>query len=657
MRFLPIAACPLLALAPSISLAAPSFTQPVAMRDGIELATDVYLPSGQGPFPVVVIRTPYDKAAGQDVGDGLRDGGVATVVQDSRGRFASQGVDCVFRCDGEDGFDTLAWVAEQPWCNGRVVTWGGSALGIAQYMAAVHAPPVLDAMWADVATTTVYQHLFYQNGAFLQSLMETWLDGQGSTFFLQTLADHPLDDGAWDTVETADRFGQVVVPAVHYGGWYDIFTQGTIDAFVGYQHGGGPGAKGKQKLVMGPWTHGVNTVQAGELTYPANAVGVPGGTDQMLVNWLLHYLGLEPNPAAVDAIPTVQYYVMGDVTDATAPGNEWRTADDWPIPAAPIRMHLHPGGVLGESCAPTTGGRTSYVYDPANPSPTKGGANLSIPAGPHDQTEIEARADVVTFTSPLLTEPVEITGRVRAHLWVETDAVDTDVNVRMTDVYPDGRSMLVLDGVQRLGYRNGPAALAPVPAGQPLPVTVDLWSTSIILPAGHRLRVSITSSNAPRFWPNPNDGTTYGGTASPKAASVSILHDEEHPSYLEVPNPGRPDTDVTVCEPQDAGADGPPADGPAEDGGDGSAPDATADALGDAHADAGQVDAGTGDDAATGKDGATSSSPEDDGGCGCRAAGGTRAPSWFLFAAACLALAFRGRSGQQRVHLHRRLHG
>jgi hypothetical protein len=612
MRHPSLAVFVALAFVPSLALAAPSFTQSVAMRDGIELATDVYLPGTQSPFPVVVIRTPYNKVGGQGVGDGLRDAGIATVVQDSRGRFASQGVDCVFRCDGEDGFDTLAWVAQQTWCNGRVVTWGGSALGIAQYMAAVHAPPVLDAMWADVATPTVYQHAFFQNGAFLQSLMETWLAGQGSEFFLQTFAEHPLDDGTWDTVETADRFGKVVVPAVHYGGWYDIFIQGTIDAFVGYQHAGGPGAKGKQKLVMGPWTHGVNTTQAGELTYPSNALGVPGGTDEMLVKWLLHYLGIQPNSADVDAIPAVQYYVMGDVTDPSAPGNVWRTADDWPIPAAPIRMHLQPGGVLGESCPPPSGGRTSYVYDPASPSPTKGGANLSIPAGSFDQSEIEARSDVITFTSPTLTAPMEITGRVRARLWVETDAVDTDVNVRMTDVYPDGRSMLVLDGVQRLGYRNGPSSLVPVPAGQPVPVTVDLWSTSIILQAGHRLRVSITSSNAPRFWPNPNDGTTYGGSASPKVANVSILHDEERASFLEVPNPDRPDTDVTVCDPSDAGVE---ADAFVDAGG---YPDADADA--DTEVDAQQVDAGTHDDAATGKDGGRTSSSEADGGCGCRAA-------------------------------------
>jgi len=210
-----------------------------------------------------------------------------------------------------DGFTTLAWIETQPWCNGRVVSYGGSALGIVQYMAASQTPPVLHAMWADVATPTVYAHAFFQNGAFRQSMMEGWLEAQGSSFFLQDLSAHPLDDGFWDSVQTAAQYDQVAVPTIHMGGWYDIFGQGTIDAFDGYQHHGGPGAAGKQKLVMGPWTHaGFRNVDEGELTYPAVAADPPVSADDMLGAWLLHYLGLNPSSSDVDAIPTVQYYVM-----------------------------------------------------------------------------------------------------------------------------------------------------------------------------------------------------------------------------------------------------------------------------------------------------------------------------------------------------------
>lgn len=599
-------------LASSPCFAAPTSTVAVAMRDGVQLATDVYVPDGPGPFPVVVMRTPYDRASGTGTGDALRDAGVATVVQDMRGRFDSQGTDCIFRCDGDDGFDTLAWVEQQSWCNGRVVTWGGSALGIVQYMAAVHAPPVLDAMWADVATPSAFEHMLFQGGAFRQSMIEGWLQGQGSEFFLQDLAAHPFDDGFYDPVQTSDRFSLVTVPAVHYGGWYDIFGQGTIDAFVGYQHEGGAGAKGKQKLVMGPWTHAINTVAAGELVYPDNASGVPGGSDEMLVTWLLYHLGLNPDPAGVDAIPAVQYYVMGDVGDPGAPGNEWRSANDWPVPAAPVRMHLHPDGTLSESCPSTDGGTTGYSYDPLDPTPTIGGANLLIPAGPMDQSAVEARPDVITFTTPVLTAPMEITGRVKAFLWVETDVVDTDVVVRMTDVHPDGRSMLVLDGVLRLGYRNGAKALAPMTPGEPELVAVDLWSTSIILNAGHRLRVSITSSNAPRFWPNPNDGTTYGQVSNPVVANVAILHDAAHASYIELPDPNRPEDAINVCWQGggDAGMDEPDVSDSGqdvvvmEDGG--------ADGGADGAADGGAAGGGGGGSVTTPKPG------DEDGGCGCR---------------------------------------
>ncbi len=562
-RFLP----PLAGLAVSLIVCAPATAQPtstimVPMRDSVALATDVYLPPGPGPFPVVLIRTPYDKDGALDIGNGLRDAGVATVAQDLRGRFASQGVDCVFLCDGDgalkDGYDTIAWIHEQPWSNGHVVSWGGSALGIVQYMAAPTQPPGLSAMFVMVGTPNVYQDAFYQHGAFRQSLLEGWLQAQGSAFFLDVLAQHPFDDGFYDSVQTANRYGLVDVPAVHVGGWFDIFAQGTIDAFVGYQHHGANGAKGKQKLVMGPWTHaGIGGTQQGELTFPAQAAQPPVSIDDLQVRWLSYYLGLQPDAADVDAIPTVQYYVMGAVDEAGAPGNEWRTATDWPVPAAPVRMYLQPGGKLAEDCPPASGGASTYTYDPANPTPTHGGANLVLPAGPQDQRTIEARSDVLTFSTPPLAQPIEVTGQVRAHLLVDTDAVDTDLVVRLTDVYPDGRSMLILDGIQRLGYRHGPTALEPVPAGQVIEAVVDLWSTSIVFAAGHRIRISVTSSNAPRFWANPNDGTTYRGPSSPIPATVSVHHEASAASYLEIPAPQRDPASIVTCKSpaQDAGAE------------------------------------------------------------------------------------------------------
>lgn len=620
----------------------------VPMRDGVTLATDAYLPSTTGPFPVVLIRTPYGKDAAADIGNGLRDAGVATVAQDTRGRFASGGVDCIFLCDGDgalrDGYDTLAWIAAQAWSNGRVVSWGGSALGIVQYMAAPAQPPGLTAMYVMVGTPNIYQDGFYQHGAFRQALMESWLAGQSSTFFLDVLAAHPLDDGFWDSGQTANRYSLVNVPAIHVGGWFDIFGQGTIDAFVGYQHQGGPGAKGKQKLVMGPWTHaGLGGAQQGQLTYPPQAAQPPVTLDELQLRWLSYYLGLQPSSADVDAIPTVQYYVMGAVGEDGAPGNEWRTADDWPIAAAPVRVHLQPGGALLEDCPDASGGVSAYVYDPANPAPTMGGANLALPAGPEDQRDIEARSDVLTFSTDALSSPVEVTGQVRAHLFVDTNVTDTDVVVRLTDVYPDGRSMLVSDGIQRLGYRNGAKALAPVSPGQLVEAVVDLWSTSMVFAAGHRIRVSVTSSNSPRFWANPNDGSTYRGASAPVPATVSVHHELSAASYVELPVPQRDSATITVCgdPPHDAGTDGgqtpdasspdaaQPQDSSASESGSG------ADAAGAGGSGAG----GTGQGGTGGRPGGSASDGSDSG-CGCRVQpGGSAAPPWSLLALAGLVVA------------------
>lgn len=522
--------------------AQPSATLMVEMRDKVKLATDIYLPSSGGPFPAVLMRTPYGKAGQQALGDGLRDIGIAMVVQDTRGRFDSEGEDCVFRCDGDgelkDGYDTVQWLATKPEFDGHLVSYGGSALGIVQYMNASATPPALDAMWVQVATPSLYDHGMFQDGVFRKELMEMWLQNQGSASFLQEIASHPAGDPFWAPVQTAGSFGDVQVPAVHLGGWYDIFTQGTIDAFVGYQHHGGEGAKGKQKLIIGPWTHGgMGATQQGELNYPANAAQPTPKIDDLLSLWLGHYLGVVPNQAGIDAMPAVSYYVMGDVTDPSAPGNLWRTSDDWPVPASPSRWYLYPTESLSRACPSEGDLKTGYKYDPADPSPTVGGANLNIPAGPMDQSPVEKRQDIALFSSDILSSPVEVTGRVKTHLFVSIDAPDTDLIVRLTDVYPDQRSMLVADGAVRLSARGGNGTHQPVAVGQIVEAVVDLWSTSIVFNKGHRIRISLTSSNSPRFWPNPNDGTSYGQQAQPRPVQVTVHHSAAYPSFLELPDP------------------------------------------------------------------------------------------------------------------------
>lgn len=587
--------------------AQPTATVMVEMRDKVKLATDVYLPSGGGPFPAVMMRTPYGKAGQQALGDGLRDIGIAMIVQDMRGRFDSEGVDCVFRCDGDgdlkDGYDTVQWLATKPEFNGHLVTYGGSALGIVQYLNASASPPALDAMWVQVATPTLYDHGFFLDGVFRKELMEKWLENQGSAFFLQEIVNHPAGDPFWTPIQTSSSFADVQVPAVHLGGWYDIFTQGTIDAFVGYQHQGGSGAKGKQKLIVGPWTHGgMGSTKQGDLTYPDNAAQPDPTINDLLSLWLGHYLGVVPNQAGIDAMPAVLYYVMGDVTDSASPGNQWRTADDWPVPASPSRWYLHPSAALSRACPSDGNLETGYQYNPSDPSPTIGGSNLNIPAGPMDQSPVEQRKDIVLFTSDILSSPVEVTGRVKAHLFVSIDAPDTDVVVRLTDVYPDQRSMLVADGAVRLAARGGNGTHQPVAVGEIVEAIVDLWSTSLVFNKGHRIRISVTSSNSPRFWPNPNDGTSYGQQSQPRPVQVTLHHSAAHPSFIELPDPTLAPVESCVV---DAGIDA-DSGGAAGAGTGGAASDASVPADASAAGAAGRAGGNPGD------------WEDDGGGCGCR---------------------------------------
>lgn len=531
-------------------------TEMVEMRDGARLAVYVYFPeTGSGPWPAVLARTPYGRIPSEELAVALQQNGVVALVQETRGHPPSEGVHCVFRCEGDgdlkDGLDTIEWIGGQPWFDGNLVTHGGSALGIVQYLQAVTTPPHLKAMWVEVATPSLYDEMFFPGGIFSENLIMNWLEGQDALFFLDDLAAHPLADSFWDPVQALHKSAAVNVPAVHIGGWYDIFPQGPIDAFMSYQYGGGPGAAGRQKLVMGPWVHLIRNLDfVGELVYPENALDTPTGLDHLFVVWFLHYLGMAPDQDALDEIPTVQYYTMGDVDDPDAPGNEWRFSDVWPIPAAPVRFHLQPGGLLEEACPSEGGGWSEYTYDPAHPSPTICGPtlDLSLGAGPCDQRAVEARDDVLVFSTSSFEEPFEITGRVKAHLFVSIDTPDTDIAVRMTDVYPDGRSMLIAESASRLAARGTYDSLSFLTPGEIVEAVVDLWSTSIVINAGHRLRISVTSSNWPRLRANPNDGSNLGETSTPMPVNVNLYHDFEHASYLQVMSPDRDSSETVHCE-------------------------------------------------------------------------------------------------------------
>jgi len=518
-------------------------TTMVPMRDGIHLATDVYRPIlRSSPHGTILIRTPYNKDSIGLVGVLGILKGWPIVIQDMRGRGGSEGIDTGFKNDSTDGVDTLRWIINQSWSNGKVVTYGLSALGIVQYCLAGANPSNLTCQYVQVATPNLYANAVYQGGEFRKNLVEDWLSDQESEYLLQEIKDNEnFTLGYWGNVTLDDNWEDVNVPAIHIGGWYDIFCQGTIDAFVGYQHLAGPGARGNSKLIMGPWTHtGFFSRKQGELTYPRNSL------DRFSLRMFRDMVRLYVlnDTDKYSRWPTVSYYVMGDVENASAPGNEWRYADDWPLPAEQVRWYFHNNGQLTTD-QPVSSNPLIFLYDPANPVPTIGGKNLYSPAGPYDQSLVENRSDVLVFTSAILNTPVEATGPVTTRLYVSSDCVDTDFTVKLTDVYPDGRSMLVTDGILRMRNRNCNDHWEFIEPGTIYQVDVDLWSTSYIWNAGHCIRVEVSSSNYPRFLNNPNTAEGIGKNKTYNIASNTVYVDTAHPSCIILPHPLDHETQTT----------------------------------------------------------------------------------------------------------------
>lgn len=500
--------------------------QMVPMRDGVKLATSIFLPQGKGPWPTVLVRTPYGKEL-QSTGNTLwtnRD--FALVIQDCRGTFKSEGDYRPFMTDHVDGYDTIEWIAKQPWSSGKVGMYGASAMGIAANMASMMHPPHLVANFVMVARASLYNQSAFMGGVYRKELNDPWLKRQKAEWVIAETIKHSVYDGFFDLGEMPKHWSDVQVPVYNYGGWYDIFGQGNIDNFVGLQSIGGGLAAGNQKLIMGPWGHG----KLEEVKYPTDSV--INATEEAM-RWFDYWLKGKDNGIMDE--PSVRYYVMGDVTNTQAPGNEWRTATSWPVPAKTTSYFLKPGGALSEKMPVEQESADTYSYDPKNPVPTIGGANLSVKKGPMDQRATGERKDILKFVSPVLTSPVEVTGRVTVELWASSDAPDTDFMAKLVDVYPDGTERLVLDSACRARFREGLDHEVFMKSGEVYKFSLDLWSTSLIFSKGHRIAIHVTSSNDPRFDPNPNTGKSLRADDTTRVAKNTIHHDLAHASRVLLP--------------------------------------------------------------------------------------------------------------------------
>lgn len=516
----------------------PDLTVMIPMRDGVVLPTDLYLPTPESRgLPCILLRSPAgrDAAAWKSFAE-MAKAGYVIAVQDARNVLDLEGKTFPFLSDGwgklQDGYDTVEWLASSPYTNGKIGTWGSSALGITQLLMAPSRPPHLVCQYIIVAAGSLYHHGIFPGGVLLKHQAESWLGYYArDTGVLNYVCQRPFYNDFWKQLNSMEVADRVTVPAMHVGGWYDTFLQGTLDAFMARQNEGGEGAKGRQKLVVGPWTHfWPLSKQFGDFEVPVSGENPP--LDISPKRWFDYFLKEEGN--GVEQLPTVLYYVMGPFDGSPSSGNVWRTADAWPVPSISTSFYFTPNKSL-QARVPFTG-LLSYTYDPRTPITTMGGRNLFLGSGPVDQQSIEKGEDILVFTTDPLEEDVEVTGHLSAKLFFASDQKDSDIVIRLCDVYPDGRSILISEGGYRLGvmcYQSN--VQAEFKANEPIEVDINLWSTSLVFAKGHSIRVSVSSSNYPRYEKNMNVGLTGGLSGKFKVAKNTLYMGEKYPSRLILP--------------------------------------------------------------------------------------------------------------------------
>lgn len=512
----------------------------IPMRDGKHLSAYLYFPPCSGKVPAVFEQRYADitSAGSRKAAAKFAEGGFVIALVNYRGTHESEGVYRGYRGlqwgPLRDGYDVCEWLAAQPWCTGKVGTYGGSQAGYAQNYLAVTQPPHLVAQYMTDTGLSLYQEGYRIGGA---TKPQRFIKGgtvarelADNTAMLKEWDQHPDYDDYWRDEDASLHFDKMNLPCFTIGSWFDFMCQGSVASFIGRQQHGGPESRGRQQLIIGPWLHGgyPKSNKIGDLVFPENAVF---DVYPHMIKWFNHFLKGEAN--GVEKETTVRYYVMGAVDEAGAPGNVWREAADFPPAATATEWFLHSNGSLSPVKPAAPAASTSYASDPERP--------MSLPftgfPGAKDARPFEEQAEVRTWTSEVLDQPLEVTGRIKAEVFVSSTAKDTDFVLRVTDVYPDGRSILLMDYPLRARYREGFDHQKLLVPGEVAKLGWDIGWTSIIFNKGHRVRVTIASTGAPFYEPNPQDGgpITHFITGPGTAAINTVWHDAGHASHVILP--------------------------------------------------------------------------------------------------------------------------
>jgi putative CocE/NonD family hydrolase len=531
------------------------FDARIPMRDGVTLSADIYRPVAPGRYPVVLMRTPYNKngAAILKEGRAFAGRGYVYVAVDVRGRGDSDGEWRPYFHEGDDGYDAIEWCAAQTWSTGKVGTIGRSYVGYNQWVAAARTPPHLAAMIAlapmadpfedvwitgpgGVPTPTMISWYHLTAGKVEQNMSAVDWDRLNWHLPLLTMDEaagrpnerwrsiilHSKRDDWWEPLRYQDRFERVRVPALHISGWYDDTQRATPMNYIGMRtRAATDEVRRAQKLVIGPWPHAINSTQKlGRLDFGPTAVI---DLFDLELRWFDRWLkGKEAAPEK-----RVRLFAMQS--------NRWFDADDWPIPQTQfVKYYLSANGTLAPA-VPGSEPPDRYRYDPANPTPFITEPSFAQLGGPDDYSQVERRSDMLLYTTAPFEQPMLLCGPLSAHIFAASSVTDTDFMVKVLDVWPDGYVQRLNDGMVRARFRGGwekPELIVP---GRVYGYDIDVWNTCQTLLPGHRVRVEVASSAFPKFDRNPNTGEPIGTTARMQVADQAIYHDAQRPSYVVLP--------------------------------------------------------------------------------------------------------------------------
>jgi len=490
-----------------LSALTPDLQVKMPMRDGFEIETDLYFPKLEAKealdaqkYPCVLVRHPLGRSYCDENWIQLVNEGYMVAVQSTRSSCDESGKSLPYVTDALDGHDAIEWLGNSKWCNGKVATVGASAAGITSHLLAPTSPSHLVCQYIEVAPPSLYQYAVWPGGQFRKEQVEGWLKAhRRAPSVIDWLHKQALYNDFWRQFNAIEQAEGIHAPQLHIGGWYDIFLQGTIDAFQAAKTRSKSGVRDAHKLIIGPWGHYLGrSTQFGDFA-PVVAGKTPASPIS-IKTWLNRYMKEEAG-TGLDA-PAVQYFVMGPFDGTPSSGNRWRAAHKWPPDSIAMQMYLTHDGMLNSTLNPLEEKIVHVAFNPSDPVPTVGGRNLFSPDGPKDLQAIEKRNDVVVFTSAPLEQDLEVTGKLSACVYASNMQQERALCLRLTDVYPDGRSILIAEGVAHTAAQATDAMT---------PIQVDMWSTSLVFAKGHKIRLDISGSNFPAYeaslQPNTTDST------------------------------------------------------------------------------------------------------------------------------------------------------